>query len=126
MRSCAGCVLDAPFNVRLELVRAGRWAYVGHPDESGQAQGVRYGSAGAGLGVLVVKTTACSPLTDLRPVKGRAHAARIKDRFLTGAARITDRFLTGAALFKTSGILRLRSGQAQTGRYILNPEPCVN
>ena len=68
-----------------------------------------------GIGVLVVKTTTCSPLTDLRPVKGRAHAARIKDRFLTGAA-----------LFKTSGTLRLRSGQAQTGRYILNPEPCVN
>ena len=75
---------------------------------------------------MVAKMTACLRLTDRRPVKERARAARIKDRFLTGAARITDRFLTGAALFKTSGTLRLRSGQAQTGRYILNPEPCVN
>ena len=48
-------------------------------------------------------------MTDLRPVKGGARAAGIKDRFLTldrpatrqgqaGAAGIRDRFLTGAAL----------------------------
>ena len=69
-------------------------------------------------------------MTDLRPVKGGARAARIKDRFLTldratprqgqaGAAGIKDRFLTGAGRYGCAlELVRMRLTEVDGGDLV--------